>query len=51
MNTYEVKEISFEQYLFHLGIAHAKAKKQQQSANKDYQKGYRIGLFKNEATI
>jgi hypothetical protein len=51
MNSYEVKEISFEHYLYHLGIAHAKAKKKKHSTNKDYQKGYRIGLFKNEASI
>jgi len=51
MNAYEVKEISFEQYLYHLGLAHAKAKKERQSANKDYRKGYQVGLFQNKISL
>ncbi len=51
MNGYEVKEISFTLYLYHLGIAHAKAKKERQCTNEDYRRGYRIGLFQTKTPI
>jgi hypothetical protein len=51
MNGYEVKEISFNLYLYHLGLAHAKAKKERQCTNKDYRRGYRVGLFQNGTAI